>query len=45
MLSIRDRVIGAVVKFLLAISNATVRPALQRIPAKMHPTSFTRRRR
>ena len=44
MLSFRDRVIGAVVKLLSAISRVLVRPAVQRIPVRIH-SSIQRKRR
>jgi hypothetical protein len=43
MLSFRNKVIVAVVKFLFVISIA--KPALQRIPVQMNHPFFTRRRR
>ena len=44
MLRIKEWVIGAVVKFLSAISSLSVRPAVQRIPVRNH-ISFQRKRR
>ncbi len=43
MLGFRNKVIGAVFKFLSHISLA--KPALQRIPVRMNHPSITRRRR
>lgn len=44
MIKIKDLVIGAVVKFLSAISSLFVRPAVQRIPVRNH-LSIQRKRR
>jgi hypothetical protein len=46
MATLKDRVLGAVIKLLSVLSNPVMgRPAFQRIPVRTNPTSAMRRRK